>query len=149
MRPLPLRSFILLAPLFVAFQLPLCSQQFARTRLDRVFRLVSVADQPPQTLADTGNCEVPRFSEYTLRLATWFLVDSLRLTQFCGDALPAVRVDSGYYRVVQDSVHFYVWDTRIGLHGWVAVAVLHGDSLIFTAGEFDPGDYVYFRVPFP
>jgi len=46
-----------------------------------------------------------------------------------------------------DTVHFAVSDVHVGIEGWVDYAVLRGDTLRFLAAEFDPGDYLYIRVP--
>jgi hypothetical protein len=114
------------------------------------YRLVRIGNHTPDYYADSGYCDVPRFSEYRLKAARWFSTDTVRLNDSCkAQTVPeyhlTVRADSGHYRLAGDTVHFYVADTRIGLNGWVDRGFLHGDTLRFVAGEFDPGDYVYLR----
>jgi len=116
------------------------------------FRLVSVNGKDPHAMELRDDCALPVFSQYTLDHPRWVTTDSLKTDPPCAGApgypVPAVRTDSGYFRVARDTVHFYVYDKRIGLEGWVIFGLLRGDTLLFPGGVFepyDPGDMVYVR----
>lgn len=120
------------------------------------FELRRVGDRAPTEYQALGKCLVPVEARYTFRDSLWREEWRLELDSACDvqDAQPdqwtAPQIDSGYFRVTErDSVNFYVWHSRIGVQGWVNWAYLRGDTLLFRAGEFDPGDFIYVRVPHP
>ena len=116
---------------------------------DGAYRLVAVASRPLASYNAPNECfQVPARSEYRFSGTNWRARDSARLSEACPlDSANVVQVDSGYFRMAGDTVHFWVRDTTIGLRGWVNAGILRGDILILPGGEFDPGDFVYARVP--
>ena len=117
-------------------------------RVVGTYQLVAVGTQAPGYWSRQGACDVPFFSIYTLRATRWTSLDTLWSTGECHiyetDSVLARR-DSGYYRIRHDTLNLWVDDTVIGVKGWVDHAVIRGDTLLFPAGEFNPGDYVYIR----
>ena len=139
-------SLVLIPPL-VALQTP----QSSRFVVSGTYDLVAVGGHSPKYHAQRGSCDVPVFSRYQFTGGRWVQLDTIRaLARNCREgSLPeswlVVNRDSGYFRVVQDTVNLWVDNTMIGLQGWVNRAFVRGDTLVFLGGEFDPGDYVYVR----
>jgi len=113
------------------------------------YRLVAVGSQAPEYWSRQGGCDVPVFSIYTFNGGRWSNIDTIRSVGDCRVALPpdsvVARIGSGYYRRSRDTLNLFVDDTMIGLKGWIMRLLVHGDTLVFRKGEFDPGDYVYVR----
>ncbi len=115
-----------------------------------VYRLVAVGSRIPEYWSRQGGCDVPVSSFYTFDQGRWVILDTVRAVGGCQPVRPpfdsvVTRTDSGYYRIVGDTLNLYVRDTLIGLKGWIDRGFVRGDTLVFPAGEFDPGDYVYVR----
>ena len=132
--------------------LALCVTIYGASVQDRqlvgTYHLVAVGSRAPEYWSRQGGCDVPVSSVYTFKGTRWAILDTIRSAGECrvdlSDSVVARR-DSGYYRVLHDTLNLWVDDTLIGLKGWVDRSVIRGDSLVFRAGEFDPGDYVYVR----
>ena len=130
----------LLVPLFG------CAMDTAATDLvpSGEYRLVAIGGVPLNPWPVPTDCfEVPAASVQQFTGQRWVTHDSARPGPKCPDE--TVRVDSGHFRMVGDTIELFAADARIGVDGLILKGLVHGDTLTYWVADLDPGDFVYVR----
>jgi hypothetical protein len=109
------------------------------------YRLVAIDSVPLDAWPVPTDCfEVPAASIHQFSGSRWVSHDTARRGPKCPGE--NVRIDSGHFRVVADTLELFVDDRRIGVDGLILRGLIRGDTVTYWGADLDPGAHVYVRV---